>query len=49
MRQTLAEGKITEGHARALLGITDPAERERVLRTLLQSGASVREAEGGGL
>lgn len=45
IRHTLEEGKISEGHARALLGIPDPAHRERTWRELLKSGGSVREAE----
>jgi ParB family transcriptional regulator, chromosome partitioning protein len=45
MQNSLAEGKITEGHARALLGIGDPGMRETTWRSLLKQGGSVREAE----
>lgn len=42
---SLADGKITEGHARALLSIPDETTRLRTWRSLLSSGGSVREAE----
>ncbi len=45
IRGALADGRITEGHARALLGIPDPAERDRTLARLLHSGGTVRDAE----
>ena len=45
IRGSLAEGKITEGHARALLGVSNPADRDRMWQKLVQSGGSVREAE----
>ena len=45
IRNSLAEGKITEGHARALLGIPDAHRREQEWRRLVQSGGSVRSAE----
>ncbi|MDE1976527.1 MAG: ParB/RepB/Spo0J family partition protein, partial [Elusimicrobia bacterium] len=45
MQQALAEGKITEGHARALLAIDGEAERRRVFSEMLARKMSVREAE----
>jgi ParB family chromosome partitioning protein len=45
IQTSLAEGKITEGHARALLSIADPVQRERTWRELLRSGGSVRVTE----
>ena len=45
IQASLSEGKITEGHARALLQIQDPAEREQTWRTILETGGTVRAAE----
>jgi ParB family transcriptional regulator, chromosome partitioning protein len=36
---------LSMGHARALLGLTDEAERERVARVVVARGLSVRETE----
>ena len=44
-REDLAEGRITAGHARALLVITDPAQQEIVRAYMLASHCTVREAE----
>ena len=44
-QESLSGGKITEGHARALLSIPDSGERSRTFQALLHSGGSVREAE----
>ena len=41
----LGAGEITEGHARALLGVSDPAARARLLAAIKREGLSVREAE----
>ncbi|HXF70104.1 MAG TPA: ParB/RepB/Spo0J family partition protein, partial [Thermoflexus sp.] len=41
----LMEGRITEGHARALLMLSNPAQQEMVLRRILEEGLSVRAAE----
>ena len=38
----LREGKLTAGHARTLLGVTDP---EAVARALIEGGLNVRQAE----
>ena len=43
MRSALAEGAMTAGHARAVMMIPDPAERERLFKRIAQY--SVREAE----
>lgn len=45
IQKSLAEGKITEGHARALLSINDPELQMQVWRKILEQGASVREVE----
>ena len=45
MRAEIRAGRLTAGHARALLAIEDPAEREAVARAVLEEGLSVREAE----
>lgn len=39
------EGKLTEGHCRALLGITDPEKQYRTAVKMIERGATVREAE----
>lgn len=45
-RAALTEGKITEGHARALLSLKGDAERQDyLLQTILSQGWSVRQAE----
>lgn len=41
----LMEGRITEGHARALLMLSSPAQQEMVLRRILEEGLSVRATE----
>ena len=43
-REYLARGRITQGHARALLAISDTALREKALEMIL-SGATVRAIE----
>ncbi len=45
-RQDLAEGKITAGHARALLMISDPASQEKLRGRIAREHLTVREAEG---
>ncbi len=39
------EGKLTEGHCRALLGITDPEKQYKTAVRMIERGATVREAE----
>ena len=41
----LAEGKITEGHARALLGLATPQAQTAVLQIILANELSVRQTE----
>lgn len=41
----LKEGKISSGHARALLSVQDPGQREFLLARLLTEELSVRQAE----
>jgi ParB family chromosome partitioning protein len=45
VKHALEEGKITMGHARALLGLEDAKQIDRVFRTLLHRGLSVRQVE----
>jgi ParB family chromosome partitioning protein len=45
IQASLAQGKITAGHARALLGIDDKGEQRRVWQRILQAQLNVREAE----
>ena len=39
------EGKLTEGHCRALLSITDPEKQYLTAINMLERGATVREVE----
>jgi ParB family transcriptional regulator, chromosome partitioning protein len=41
----VSRGTITAGHARALLGIKDPAERKAAFVALLEGGGTVRQVE----
>ena len=45
IKQSLASGAITEGHARALLGIENAEARHRAWRQVIELGLSVRETE----
>jgi ParB family chromosome partitioning protein len=45
VKRGLEEGKITEGHARALLGLDDQKQALSVYRTALHRGLSVRQVE----
>ncbi len=44
-RRALAEGQMSEGHARALLRIESPAEQRKLLKHIIEDGWSVRQAE----
>lgn len=44
-QQALAEGSISEGHARALLGLPTPQAQEAALRQILERGLTVRQTE----
>lgn len=43
--EALGEGRITEGHARALLMVDRPEHQQRLLAAILDRGLSVRQAE----
>ena len=43
--ELVKEGKLTEGHCKALLGIDDPEKQYQAARYIVESGDSVREAE----
>jgi ParB family chromosome partitioning protein len=44
-REALAEGLISEGHARALLGLTNPQGQNSALQTILKQDMTVRQTE----
>ncbi len=46
VRKDLAEGRLSAGHARSLLSITDPQTQERLRGLIMDRHLSVREAEG---
>jgi ParB family transcriptional regulator, chromosome partitioning protein len=46
VKQALADEQITEGHARALLGLTSAKAQEAALQTVLKLAMSVRQTEG---
>jgi ParB family chromosome partitioning protein len=45
IKARLADGLITEGHARALLTITDTTVQQRLLSQIVKNGLSVRQTE----
>jgi len=45
LKEALIAGKISEGHARALLSITKPRAQQDALNTVLQRGLNVRQTE----
>ncbi|HET7677349.1 MAG TPA: ParB/RepB/Spo0J family partition protein [Candidatus Limnocylindrales bacterium] len=45
VQQALADGSISEGHARAIAALEDHAAQETVLAAVLERGHSVRQAE----
>jgi len=45
VQKKLASGAISAGHARALLGLTDPNEIERIANRIVSEGLSVRATE----
>lgn len=45
MKRALKEGKITEGHGKALLSIEDPKKREAVFQAIITGNLNVRDAE----
>ncbi len=46
VKQSLVDEQITEGHARALLGLTSAKAQEAALQTVLKLSLSVRQTEG---
>jgi ParB family chromosome partitioning protein len=45
IRQLVAEGKLSEGHARAILSVADPTMRDRIAQRIISQTLSVRQAE----
>ncbi len=45
VQQAVLEGKISEGHARALLGLTSPEEQNLTLTMVVEHGLTVRQTE----
>ncbi|MEM7032330.1 MAG: ParB/RepB/Spo0J family partition protein [Chloroflexota bacterium] len=45
LKQALTEGKISEGHARALLSISKPRLQQEALNTVIQRNLNVRQTE----
>lgn len=45
MQRALAEGRISEGHGRAILSVSDPEARRKVFALVLEKQPSVRETE----
>ena len=45
IRDSLARAEISEGHARALLAVADPAAREALWRRVVGEGLNVRQTE----
>jgi len=45
LQQALREGKISEGHARALLALEKPQAQNAALQTVLKDGLNVRQTE----
>lgn len=45
IKRAIKEGKISEGHAKALLAIEDPKKRQLVFEKILANGLNVREVE----
>ena len=46
LQRLVAEGKISTGHARTLLGLEHVDEQRRLARRIIERGLSVRETEG---
>ena len=45
VQQALLEGRVSEGHARALLGLGQIKAQEAALKTILKQGLNVRQTE----
>ncbi len=46
IRQLISDGKLTEGHGRAILSVSDASMRDRIAQRILSETMSVRQAEG---
>ncbi len=47
IRETMAEGMLTQGHGRVLLSLKNEKEQKRFVEKVLREGTSVRELERG--
>ena len=45
VQKSIEEGKVSSGHARALLSVTNTKSRDKLFREILSKEVSVREAE----
>lgn len=45
IRQMMEDGVLSAGHGRALLGMENPEDREKLARKIVEEGLSVRETE----
>ena len=45
IKSSLAQGQVTEGHARAILGLDEPDDQRKVWRIILRQGLNVRQTE----
>jgi ParB family chromosome partitioning protein len=45
VQQALLDGQISEGHARAILGLADPEDQRKLTVQVVQGGLSVRQTE----
>lgn len=48
IQKALMEGKITEGHAKAILALESPEKQQALFELIMKSGLTVRQAEGKG-
>ena len=45
IRESISEGKLTAGHGRTLITVTDEKKREEIWEKIIDEGLSVRETE----
>jgi ParB family chromosome partitioning protein len=45
IKQLVAEGKLSEGHARAILSVADPTVRDKIASRIISETLTVRKAE----
>lgn len=43
--ELVKEGKLTEGHCKALLGIEDPGKQYQAAKYIIENGETVRDVE----